>query len=75
MDIHEPRVVVCGAGGFIGGHLVKYLLKRGVNVVRAIDIKPLKHWYQISKGVENLSLDIKDKRNCLRAARDTDHVY
>jgi nucleoside-diphosphate-sugar epimerase len=33
------RVLVTGAGGFIGHHLVKYLMARG-NWVRGVDIKP-----------------------------------
>jgi GDP-D-mannose 3',5'-epimerase len=71
----SDRVVVCGAGGFIGGHLVKHLLQSGVNVVRAVDIKPQRYWYQSSKDVENLSLDLKNRSNCMRAAEDVDVVY
>ena len=40
MRLTNERVVVCGAGGFIGGHLVRALLNNGVNVVRAVDVKP-----------------------------------
>ena len=36
------NILVTGAGGFIGGHLVKRLLKDGYNVVGA-DIKPLEY--------------------------------
>lgn len=48
MKLHGEKVVVCGAGGFIGGHLVKNLLEDGVDVIRAIDVKPLDEWYQVS---------------------------
>ncbi len=75
MSIQTPHAVVCGAGGFIGGHLVKGLLNRGVRVIRAVDIKPLEYWHQITEGVENLSLDLKEAKNCLRATRGADHVY
>lgn len=75
MNIQPPQAVVCGAGGFIGGHLVKGLLARGVEVIRAIDIKPLEDWHQISVGVENVSLDLKEKRNCLTAAKGADYIY
>jgi GDP-D-mannose 3', 5'-epimerase len=69
MKLRGEKVAVCGAGGFIGGHLVKYLQADGVDVVRAIDIKPLDEWYQVSKSVENLVLDLKEKENCYKAAK------
>jgi GDP-D-mannose 3',5'-epimerase len=75
MNITSPRTVVCGAGGFIGGHLVKSLLKRGVRVIRAVDIKPIEEWHQTTEGVENFSLDLMEKENCLMAASGVDHVY
>ncbi|MGB8479637.1 MAG: NAD-dependent epimerase/dehydratase family protein [Acidobacteriaceae bacterium] len=74
-NIQTPQAVVCGAGGFIGGHLVKGLLDRGVRVIRAIDIKPLEDWHQVTEGVANLSLDLKEKKNCLIATSDADYVY
>ncbi|HEX7158180.1 MAG TPA: NAD-dependent epimerase/dehydratase family protein [Edaphobacter sp.] len=75
MEQKIGRAVVCGAGGFIGGHLVKYLLDNGVDVVRAVDIKPLDEWYQVSSEVENLSLDLKEKDNCYRAAEGASAVF
>lgn len=75
MKLKDESVVVCGAGGFIGGHLVKYLLDRGINVRRAVDIKPLDEWYQVSDGVENLVLDLSEKKNAYQAAKDIDIVF
>ena len=75
MNLKGKTAVVCGAGGFIGGHLVKSLIASGVNVVRAVDIKPLADWYQVTEGVENLSLDLKDKANCMIAAEGVSVVY
>ena len=75
MGLRGKKAVVCGAGGFIGGHLVKHLLANGVEVVRAVDIKPLEDWYQATDGVENLSLDLKDKASCMTAAKGTDTVF
>jgi len=63
------KVVVCGAGGFIGGHLVKNLLADGVDVVRAVDIKPVEDWYQVAPGVENVVADLQEKASCVRAAK------
>lgn len=46
------KIVVAGAGGFIGGHSMKELRKWD-HLVRAVDIKPITRWYQITPGVEN----------------------
>ena len=75
MNLKNEKVAVCGAGGFIGGHLVKTLLDQGVNVVRAIDIKPLDEWYQHAQGIENLILDLKEKENCYKAAKGVTAVF
>jgi GDP-D-mannose 3', 5'-epimerase len=75
MQLNGMKAVVCGAGGFIGGHLVKSLQSNGVDVIRGVDIKPLDEWYQASKGVENLALDLKDIDNCRRASKGADVVF
>jgi GDP-D-mannose 3',5'-epimerase len=75
MKIKGQKVVVCGAGGFIGGHLVKSLQARGASEIRSVDIKPLDEWYQKTAGVENLSLDLRDKDNCRRATKGVDAVF
>jgi len=75
MQLKNQKAVVCGAGGFIGGHLVNYLREQGVDVVRAVDVKPLDEWYQVSSNVENLVLDLKDKDNCYRAAKGVQSVF
>ncbi len=74
MKLRDESVVVCGAGGFIGGHLVKYLLDRGINVRRAVDIKPFDEWYQVSDGVENLVLDLSEKAGAYLAASGMDVI-
>ena len=75
MKLKDESVVVCGAGGFIGGHLVKYLLDRGINVRRAVDIKPIEEWHQTSDGVENRVLDLSEKDNAYQAADGMDVVF
>jgi GDP-D-mannose 3',5'-epimerase len=75
MHLTNEKVLVCGAGGFIGGHLVKSLLDSGVNVVRAVDVKPLDEWYQSSDGVQSLSLDLRDKNNCYKATEGIQVVF
>jgi GDP-D-mannose 3',5'-epimerase len=75
MKLKNVKVVVCGAGGFIGGHLVKSLLDNGANVIRAVDVKPIDEWYQTSSGVTNLVLDLKDKDSCMMAADGAEVVF
>jgi GDP-D-mannose 3', 5'-epimerase len=75
MSLKGEKAVVCGAGGFIGGHLVQSLLANGVDVIRAVDVKPLDEWYQVSKDVESLSLDLKDKDSAYKAADGATAVF
>ena len=75
MSLKRERAVVCGAGGFIGGHLVKDLIAQGVDVIRGVDIKPLSEWHQVTDGVENLVLDLQDRQNCLTAAAGATSIY
>jgi GDP-D-mannose 3', 5'-epimerase len=75
MKLKGEKAVVCGAGGFIGGHLLQTLLANGVEVIRAVDLKPLEEWYQVSNNVENLTLDLKDKDACLTAAEGANVVF
>lgn len=74
MELQGKAVTVCGAGGFIGGHLVKHLLSSGTRTVKAVDIKPFEEWYQLSPGAENLQLDLKDKANCYQAAEGAEVI-
>ncbi len=71
----QRTTVVAGAGGFIGGHLVAELRRRGTGAVRAIDIKPLEHWYQVHEGVENVQADLRTADACRAACVDALDVY
>jgi GDP-D-mannose 3',5'-epimerase len=75
MNVKGQRIVVCGAGGFIGGHLVRTLKESGAREIRAVDIKPVDEWYQRTPGVENLSLDLQEKTNCYEATEGVDAVF
>jgi len=68
-------VVIAGAGGFIGGHLVAEFRRRGHTRLRAVDIKPFDEWYQRFADVENLSLDLSDKLSCEQACEGASQVY
>jgi nucleoside-diphosphate-sugar epimerase len=71
----DKLIVITGAGGFIGGHLVGSYRARGYKAIRAVDIKPLQDWYQRFEDVENLSLDLNRRENCEIAARGGNEVY
>jgi nucleoside-diphosphate-sugar epimerase len=68
-------VVVAGAGGFIGGHLVATLRSQGYKRIRAVDVKPLDEWYQRFNDVENLRLDLNLKENCEITAKGAEEIY
>ena len=68
-------ILVTGAGGFIGGHLVKYFLDQGVKHVRAVDIKPLSEWYQLNTSAENMELDLSKYEACQTAMKGITEVY
>ena len=71
----DISILVAGAGGFIGGHLVADLLRRGHTRIRAVDIKPLDQWHQVFEDVENVAVDLKDAHACRGACEDVDEVY
>jgi nucleoside-diphosphate-sugar epimerase len=48
------HVMVTGAGGIIGGHLVGRLRDLGVGHIRAVDCKSKDEWYQVFDDVENV---------------------
>jgi nucleoside-diphosphate-sugar epimerase len=68
------RVLVTGAGGFIGGHLVANLLRRG-QAVRAVDLKPLDSWWQLWPEADNRQLDLREKSACEDAVAGVSEVY
>src|ERR1041384_4486537 len=69
------KIVVCGAGGFIGGHLIADLIRQGFTNLRAVDLKPLDAWYQSFSQVENIQLDLQGKEACENALRGGEYVY
>jgi nucleoside-diphosphate-sugar epimerase len=68
-------VLVCGAGGFIGGWLVRYLQEKGFTDLRAIDIKPIEQWHQVLSGVDNRVGDLRSLETCKEAVRGIAHTY
>ena len=68
-------IVVTGAGGFIGGHLVADLLASEHQRVRAVDCKPLEEWHQVHDGVDNVVADLREAEPCLRVCDGVSEVY
>jgi nucleoside-diphosphate-sugar epimerase len=70
----QQLMLVTGAGGFIGGHLVADLRRQG-QAVRAVDAKPLSEWYQSFEDVENIVADLRRKEAGVAVCRGADVVY
>jgi len=66
------RVLVAGAGGFIGHHLVSFLKEKGY-WVRGVDLK--RPEYGATDADEFLVLDLREREDCEQAAESVDHVY
>ena len=67
--IQNKKILVVGAGGFIGGHLVKKLLEYKNSVI-AVDIKPKEYWFQDYENVQNYySMDMKEISNCRKVTK------
>jgi GDP-D-mannose 3',5'-epimerase len=68
-------IVVCGAGGFLGGHLIADLRRQGARNLRAVDNKPIEEWYQRFDDVQNFVLDLQELSSCRQALKDAQIVY
>ena len=75
MSTNKERVVIAGAGGFIGGHLVADLIRDGHTDVVAVDVKPLEEWQQRFAGVESRQLDLSLREACYEALDGAGCVY
>ncbi len=68
-------VLVAGAGGFVGGWLVRDLLKQGYSDIRAVDVKPMDDWFQVHDDADNRVLDLGLRDACFQAVEGRQQVY
>ena len=68
-------IVVCGGGGFIGGHLVADLRRQGYTRIRSVDAKPQTQWYQRFPDVDNRVMDLERREFCYEALQGAHTVY
>ena len=73
--MNSEKIIVCGGGGFIGGHLIAELRRQGRKNIRSVDIKPVSEWYQVFPDVENLVLDLQRREACEQSLKDARIVY
>jgi GDP-D-mannose 3', 5'-epimerase len=71
----DETIVVTGAGGFIGGHLVERLLADGRSNIRAVDSKPIGAWYQRPSGIDYHQLDLRVLENCQAVTEGATTVF
>lgn len=71
----NEKIVVCGAGGFIGGKMVEFLVRKGYTNIRAVSRKPVSQWLKPNYAVENCSLDLRTAGDCFFALEGAKIVY
>lgn len=71
----NDTILVTGAGGFIGGHLVADLRRRGFARIRAVDWKDIGDWHQFFPDVENYQRDLRDAHACHEVTAGADYVF
>jgi nucleoside-diphosphate-sugar epimerase len=70
------NVLVTGAGGFIGGHLVAALRQRSdVSSVRGVDRVPVDQWHQRFDDVDSRCADLQLLEACQASCEGIDVVY
>ncbi|MCC7166529.1 MAG: NAD-dependent epimerase/dehydratase family protein [Rhodospirillales bacterium] len=71
----DDSILVTGAGGFIGGHLLAHLRSQGFTRLRGADIKPLDQWFQRFADVDNHSADLRERAACRTVAQGAKHIF
>jgi GDP-D-mannose 3',5'-epimerase len=75
LNAKNDLILVGGAGGFIGGHLIADLRRQGYTRLRAVDVKPFDEWYQRFPDVDNRVLDLRGLDACNAATAGARVVF
>ena len=54
----KKKILICGAGGFIGGHLASRFSKDEKIELVCADIKPIEYWFQNSDKAKNFKQSV-----------------
>ena len=68
-------ILITGAGGFIGGWLVRHLRENGFTNLRALDAKPIDEWHQVFPEVENRVCDLRSLETCRDAVEGIANTF
>lgn len=73
----SDKILVCGAGGFLGGHMIELLLRRGHRPqdIRAVSNRAVHLWLKRFEGVENIQMDLRYAIPCENAVHGMDWIY
>ena len=69
------KILICGAGGFIGGHLAsKFAQDKKIELICA-DIKPLEFWFQKFPNAKNYSIDLKNFDETKKITKNVNYIF
>lgn len=73
----KEKIVICGAGGYVGSQMIAYLLNKGHTNILAISAKPAEKWLRpfYNDAVKNHSADLKCPNVCIDAVYGATQVY
>lgn len=72
----SEKILVCGAGGFVGGALVKFLEDKGYDDIVAVSFRPVDKWiYRRGSNVKSYSADLREAHVCYRVVYGRNVVY
>ena len=71
----KKKILICGAGGFIGGHLASKFSKDNNIELICADIERIEYWFQNFDKAKNFSLDLKDYDNTLKVSDGADYIF